>query len=106
MTVLKALQSYSISEVKMKFAEIKDNIIVNIAIFDDLKTVEEFETSLNTKYVELESGYGIGDRYIDGEFLKNESISEPQDAETDIISMMVDHEYRLTLLELGVETEA
>lgn len=30
---------------------------------------------------------------------------EPQDIETDIMSMTVDHEYRLTLLELGVETE-
>lgn len=30
---------------------------------------------------------------------------EPEDIETDIMSMTVDHEYRLTLLELGVETE-
>ena len=81
----------------MKFAEIKDDIIVNIT---------EFEASINTKYVKLESGYGIGDKYIDGKFLKTESISEPHDTESDIMSMMVDHEYRLTLLELGVETEA
>lgn len=31
--------------------------------------------------------------------------TEPQDTETDIMSMTVDHEYRLTLLELGVGTE-
>lgn len=30
---------------------------------------------------------------------------EPEDTETDIMSMTVDHEYRLTLLELGIETE-
>lgn len=30
---------------------------------------------------------------------------EPEDIETDIMSMTVDHEYRLTLLELGIETE-
>lgn len=34
-------------------------------------------------------------------------ISEPElpDTETDIISMMIDHEYRVTLLELGITEE-
>lgn len=31
--------------------------------------------------------------------------AEPQDTETDIMSMTVDHEYRLTLLELGITEE-
>ena len=44
-------------------------------------------------------------RYVDGKFI-HDPLPEPQPAEPtaeeDALSMIVDHEYRLTLLELGV----
>lgn len=71
----------------MDYAVVQDNIIVNIIVVDG----DPSELGA----VPLPKGKGIGDKFDD--------IPAPQE---DTDAMMVDHEYRLTLLELGVEKEA
>jgi hypothetical protein len=41
-------------------------------------------------------------KVTDCEYIEPEPIHEPQDTETDLMQMSIDHEYRLTLLELGI----
>ncbi|MEA4934905.1 MAG: hypothetical protein VB071_15180 [Lawsonibacter sp.] len=67
----------------MNCAIVKDNIIVNVIVVDG--DPSEFGA------VPLPEGKGIGDRFDD--------IPTPQE---DTDAMMVDHEYRLTLMEFGV----
>ena len=63
------------------------------------------------KYENVVDSFPDGDvtnyRYIDGEFIhdpepKPEPTAQETTVEEDTLSMIVDHEYRLTLLELGV----
>lgn len=51
------------------YAEITDNIITNIAVCED----EAFADSMG--WILLEEGFGIGDSYIDGEFVKTENLT-------------------------------
>jgi hypothetical protein len=48
------------------YAEITDNIITNIAVCED----ETFAARMG--WILLEKGFGIGDQYIDGAFVKTE----------------------------------
>ena len=63
------------------------------------------------KYENVVDSFPDGDvtnyRYIDGEFIhdpepKPEPTAQEPTVEEDTLSMIVDHEYRLTVLELGV----
>jgi len=49
----------------MRYAEIKDGICVNIVL-------SSAEFAQKKGWVELPDRFGIGDRYVDGEFLRNE----------------------------------
>lgn len=59
---------------------------------------------INNKYVSCkmpEIDTGEKSRYVS----ESNSALEFQDTETDIMEMSIDHEYRLTLLELGITEE-
>lgn len=79
---------------------------------DEILTSEQMRNSFEVTE-ESKPDYGLGKLVkTDGRTWWYEEPSmpavkepEPEDTETDIMSMTVDHEYRLTLLELGIETE-
>jgi hypothetical protein len=48
------------------YAEITDNVVTNIAVCEDAA----FAASMG--WILLEDGFGIGDSYIDGVFVKTE----------------------------------
>lgn len=101
----------------MKIAVIENHYIRDVAVFRDLETAQAF---LNrgmfpgaAEVVGCPYGYGIGDLYENGVFTKADGTTpalEPElppaqpvpSTEDDLLAMAVDHEYRLTLLELGV----
>jgi len=67
----------------MIVAVIKDNVCVNTVVFEDLKTAQEFLDGgvwpEADSVEELPDGYGIGDKIIDGEWVKDElEIIEPE----------------------------
>jgi hypothetical protein len=51
------------------YAEITDGIITNITVCED----EAFAASMG--WILLEEGFGIGDSYIDGVFVKTENLT-------------------------------
>ncbi len=53
--------------------------------------------------VEIPDGFGIGDIYADGEWSKGEAaaVAPAPTAEDDLAAMIIDLEYRTTLLELN-----
>ena len=63
----------------MIIAIIKDNIVIDAAVFNDLELAKEFlENDVwpgADSVVELEDGFGIGDSYVDGEW---ERAPEPE----------------------------
>lgn len=79
----------------MRFAQVIDSVCVNV-----VKATEAY--ALATGLVELEEGFGIGD-YFDGtKWSHSNPAYDAAQQEKDLLSMAIDHEYRLTLLELGV----
>ncbi len=61
------------------YAEITDGVITNIAVCED----EAFADSMG--WILLQEGFGIGDQYIDGVFIKT-IIEETVVEETEITS--------------------
>lgn len=82
-------------------AQIENGVCVNIIVLDDSATAADYELF---GAVELPEGYGIGDSYNGSEWTKApqpEPTPEPeQDSTTDEI--VLDLDYRLTCLELGL----
>lgn len=72
----------------MNYCIVKDNIIENIIVCEDDATAAEFGAV--PSYEEAR----IGETYAPPP-------PEPTESE-DVASLLVDHEYRLTLLELGI----
>lgn len=61
----------------MNIAIIEKNICIDVGVFDDLKTAREF-LSFNIwpeadSVAILAEGFGIGDSYVDGEWIKAET---------------------------------
>lgn len=59
----------------MDFAFIKDNVCFNIVIFENIEKAQAFKKVMTQDgiiddIVNLKSGYGIGDRYENGVWLK------------------------------------
>lgn len=80
----------------MRYAEIKNGVCVNIML-------SSAEFAQKKGWVELPDRFGVGDLF-DGETWTSARIeieTEPTE-EDDTASMLIDHEYRLTLLELGL----
>lgn len=60
----------------MNYAFIKDNIVVNVAVFEsdlDAHNFKEYVPEIDD-IIKLEDGYGIGDKYDNGEWTKTEII--------------------------------
>lgn len=90
----------------MNYAFIKNNICFNIAVFDDIEIVEEFKIVLKQDGIvddipALPEGFGIGDKYEDGVWTKAETIPELPKEPT-IEDYLVDLDFRVSLIELGV----
>lgn len=67
----------------MNIAIIKKGLVINGAVFDDLETAQSFRVNGvwadigADSIAELPEGYGIGDSYINGEWIKAEPL-EPE----------------------------
>ena len=62
----------------------------------------------NEHFVLVNDEYKIGDFILEGKFIHREDYFKKindglYDYETDLLEMAIDYEYRLTLLELGIE---
>ena len=79
----------------MKYAIVENGVCINV-----IMAKADFATAIGA--VELPDGYGIGDTYIDGEWSHPEPPEPEPTAADDLEAMAIDHEYRLTLLELGL----
>jgi len=72
----------------MRYAFIKNNICINIVIFDDIEKVEVFKETLDgivDDIVLLEKGYGIGDKYENGIWEKQEPMIEKEKSEIEML---------------------
>ncbi|QIB68648.1 hypothetical protein Ami103574_04630 [Aminipila butyrica] len=82
------------------------DICERIVIFTDMSVAEEMfgDTYILTEQV---TGFNIGDIYQDGTWSKVEVYPEEKEAnkEEDTLIMMIDQEYRITKLELGIYGE-
>lgn len=60
----------------MDIAAIKNNVVADVYVFDEMQTAEQFFRDGAFGDVDmvfaLPEGYGIGDQYKDGEWIKNE----------------------------------
>lgn len=76
----------------MNYAFIKNNICYNIVVFDDSEVAEAFEAYLKEdglvdEIVILANGFGIGDSYLNGIWIKKQPIAEPPTAEERIAAL-------------------
>lgn len=79
----------------MRYGVIKNEVCVNV-----IRARADFAASIGA--IELPDDFGIGDIYIDGVW-SHPGPPEPEPtAADDLEAIAVDHEYRLTLLELGL----
>lgn len=79
----------------MRYAKIIDNVCVNVTETDE-------SYAMSAGLVKLKNGFWVGD-YFDGtKWSHSNPVDEAAQQEKDLLSMAIDHEYRLTLLELGV----
>lgn len=80
------------------------NICENVAVFDSMETAENM---LGSTYnlTEAQEGYGIGDIYKGGKWSKAEPTPTEHEPtiEEDLMALAIDTEYRVTLLELGIQ---
>lgn len=97
----------------MYYLKIKDNIAIGVDIskpeisFDCDRTEEiddklAYTIKLPAKFVNGEWVHTEEYPVIDYPVSEPTQEPEPQDTETDLLEMAIDHEYRLTLLELGI----
>lgn len=68
----------------MQYAVIKDGVITNILVLKKPEDAAKFGA------IEVDDSYGIGDTYY------------PEDVETQILETMLDHELRISAMELGI----
>ena len=63
----------------MNIAIIKDNVVINAVVFDDIETARQFFDDgvfpEADDISELPDGYGIGDSCINGGWVKEEAVS-------------------------------
>lgn len=71
-----------------------------LAIMDEKYKTED-AISIEDYPQEIKDGGSYNYRYVDGEWIFDPIKGEPTEAD-DIVSLLIDHEYRLTLLELGI----
>lgn len=72
----------------MEIGFIRNNICFNVAVFDDIRIMQEFEKQLKKdgivdNLVEIPEGFGIGDKYEDGVWSKQETPIIAQDPSTE-----------------------
>ena len=79
----------------MRFAEVIDSVCVNT-----VKATEAY--ALATGLIPLKDGFGIGDFFDGAKWSHSNPADDAAQQEKDLLSMAIDHEYRLTLLELGI----
>jgi len=90
-------------------------IVDNIAEFDNISTAQAMATNMSLLAVSIDDlPVAIGDTYSDGRFYRDgQEVSMPEDitiqmqqqlvaTASDMAEILVDQEYRLILLELGV----
>ena len=78
----------------MKYAIVKNSICVNVIVAG-----AEYAAEIGA--VDIPDGFGIGDIF-DGEKWQHCKVEENVDPQADTDAMLVDHEMRLTMLELGI----
>lgn len=79
----------------MRYGILANDVCVNVILAE-----ADFAAEIGA--VEIPAGFGIGDRYVDGEWNKGEAaVSSVPTAEDDMAAMLIDLEYRATLLELN-----
>ena len=92
----------------MNIAIIKDNIVTNTCVFASLQQAQQFPFDSNPDMIiELKSGYGIGDSYKDGEWIKHlpnpitdqETIKIDQD---ELIALFLDQQLEIENLKMEV----
>ena len=99
----------------MRYAKIEDGVISNVILAESEKVLQElFLLGAFPDYVYFvpcPEGYSVGDFYEAGSFQRKDGSEVPTagleaapvpTTEEDLMAMGVVHEYRLTLLELGV----
>jgi len=99
----------------MKIALIKNGTVDNIAEFESLSIAQTMATNMSLLAVSVDDlPVAIGDTYSDGRFYRDsQEVTIPQDITiqiqeqlaatvSDMAEILVDQEYRLILLELGV----
>lgn len=98
----------------MRYARIEDGVIQEILLArgeEELIALSELGVFPDhALFVPCPEGYSLGDLYEEGTFRKADGTEPsvfPEPApvptlEDDLMAMAIDHEYRLTLLELGV----
>lgn len=78
----------------MKYAIVKDGVCENVIVAD-----AEYAAKIGA--VEIPEGFGKGDLF-DGKDWAHPELEETADPQADTDAMLVDHEMRLTMLELGI----
>lgn len=72
----------------MKFAFIKNSTCINIVVFDSVEVANSFKQILSgdiDDIVLLEEGYGIGDKYENGIWEKQEPMIEKEKSEIEML---------------------
>lgn len=94
----------------MKYGFIKNNVCTNTAVFDDQKSVQDFiEATKDLEHydyddiVRLSEGSGLGSLYQGGKWIMQETLNKIPEPLME--SYLIDLDYRLSLIELGLKGE-
>jgi len=75
----------------MNYAFVKDNVCINIAVFDSYDDVVEIKPFSDCDdIIPAEDGFGIGDKYENGVWIKAEPIPEPPKELTEIEKLRIE----------------
>jgi hypothetical protein len=99
----------------MQYARIEDGVVQDVILMENEETLQALfllgAFPEHVLFVPCPEGYSLGDLYEAGEFTRKDGSTVPgllpspekaPSVEDDLLSIAVDHEYRLALLELGV----
>jgi len=86
----------------MDYAFIKDNVCINVAVFDSHDNAIDFKQYTDCDdVVELQEGFGIRDKYEDGVWVKTMPVEPIKEPTTE--DYLIDLDFRVSKIELGLE---
>lgn len=86
----------------MDYAFIKDNICINVAVFDSHDDAMSFKQFVDCDdIIPAEEGFGVGDKYEDGIWTKTMPVEPIKEATTE--NYLIDLDFRVSKIELGLE---